>query len=126
MKKLFIVMLSVFALILVGCSNPANSGSTSDPYLLGLDDCEVTLAAIEAGAPNGQVYDTTTIAYQEGYEPYITPGTSLYVHPTSILENNLSDNGCTDFKYYANADFSTIVMKYKDSSINMYIQYIKK
>lgn len=113
-------MLSVFALMLVGCSNPANSGP-SDPYLLGLDDCEVTLAAIEAGVQDGWQYECITVV--AGNEPY-TSTTNGYV--IKRMQSSLSDNNCTDFKYYANADFSTIVMKYKNYGADTYIQYIKK
>lgn len=127
MKKLFIVMLSVFALMLVGCSNPANSGPTSDPYLLGLDDCEVTLAEIEAGVQANWEYDLTIIVYTAGVEPSTSTGQTKGA-AIKNMEDSLSPNGYTDFKYYANADFSTIVIKYKNaqnSDMNCYIQYIK-
>lgn len=127
MKKLFIVMLSVFALMLVGCSNPANSGPTSDPYLLGLDDCEVTLAEIEAGVQANWEYDYTIIVYIAGVEPSTSTGQTKG-SVIKNMEDSLSSSGYTDFKYYANADFSTIVIKYKNAQIsdmNCYIQYIK-
>ena len=120
MKKLFIVMLSVFALMLVGCSNPANSGPansgpTSDPYLLGLDDYEVTLAEIEAGVQDSWRYTLTNIIGDTTYQPSSFNGAFIKTF-----------NIGTDFKYYANADFSTIVMKWKfTSGNNGYYQCIK-
>lgn len=121
MKKLFIVMLSVFALMLVGCSNsanssPANSGPTSDPYLLGLDNCEVTLAEIEAGVQDDWEYTLTNIIGDTTY-----PSSNNF-NGAFIKAYNIG----TDFKYYANADFSTIVMKWKfTSGNNGYNQCIK-
>ena len=114
-------MLSVFALMLVGCSNPANSGPVSDPYLLGLDDCEVTLAAIEAGVPNGWSYDGTLLTPDIGYNERLN---NVTVGLISNWESYVA--GGTDFKYYVNADFSTIVIKYKSLSYNCYCQFIKK
>ena len=130
MKKLFIVMLSVFALMLVGCSNPAGSDGkpAPDPYLLGLDDCEVTLAEIETGVQDDWEYDYTIIVYIAGVEP-ATSTSQTKGSTIKDMENRLSSDGnYTDFKYYTNTNFSTIVMKYKNaqnSRMNCYIQYIK-
>ena len=115
MKKLFIVMLSVFALMLVGCSNPANSNPAGsdgkpapDPYLLGLDDCEVTLAEIETGVQDSWRYVRTCI--HGGTE-------SKYGNvPGNIIKDYLRAKSGTDIKYYACADFSKIVKKYKDTA----------
>ena len=118
MKKLFIVMLSVFALMLVGCSNPAGSNGkpAPDPYLLGLDDCEVTLAEIQTGVQDSWKYDMTCIS--GGTE-------SQYGNvPSDGVKNHLSAKSGTDIKYYACADFSKIVKKYKNTSgENCYVQF---
>ncbi len=122
MKKLVIVMLSVFALMLVGCSNPANSGPTSDPYLLGLDNCEVTKNAIEDVVQDDWEYDCTLFICSPGIEPE----TSQWGSNGYALKCALSDPLDTDFKYYANANFSTVVIKSKEYMTDKYQQYIKK
>lgn len=139
MKKLFIVMLSVFALMLVGCSNPANSnpansGPTSDPYLLGLDNCEVTLAAIVEVVQDDWEYDLSMIFCYPGMEPsssqQVVHGYALKGFISNPSDDD--DDDYTDFKYYANEDFSTVVIKYKykytgiDSYTDIYAQYNKK
>lgn len=120
MKKLFIVMLSVFALMLVGCSTPAGSDvkPDPDPYLLGLDDCEVTLAEIQTGVQDEWKYEETFI--DEG------PARPYGNVPGNIVKSDLRAKSGTDIKYYACADFSIIVKKYKDTAgENCYVQCTK-